>query len=80
MRRRFLGLTLLFVGLLGVFSTLTLLALHRAGVALVSLVGGAAIAWVGVAILARAGGARMRPEVSPLSDPEGLPARPADSS
>ncbi len=58
--RRFLGLTVLFAGLLGVFSVLTLAALDRPRMALGSLVAGLAVASLGVWMLARlpAGGGR----------------------
>ena len=51
--RRFAGLTSLFVGLLGVFSMLTLAAQDRAMWAVLSAVAGLALAIGGLRLLAR---------------------------
>jgi hypothetical protein len=51
MGRRFLGLTLFFVGLIAIFSTLTFLALGRGVAATASALGGLGIAVLGLLTL-----------------------------
>jgi hypothetical protein len=51
--RRFAGLTLLFLGLVGVFATLTLAAQGKAGWAVLTVLAGIVVAIGGLRLLAR---------------------------
>ena len=54
--RRFLGLTILFIGLLGIFSTLALAAQGKSGWAMLSVLAGVALGIAGLRLLARGSG------------------------
>jgi predicted membrane channel-forming protein YqfA (hemolysin III family) len=51
--RRFTGLTVLFLGLLGLFSTLTLASQDKVGWAVLTAVGGVVFSVAGLRLLAR---------------------------